>query len=85
MNMKEAMRETLELARQHNMHNCSSDNSELDFPHLQYMYDRVLGGICDHNEARLGRWLGWMQAAVVAQTDATLEDMKQLNRKWSDK
>lgn len=34
--------------------------------------------------AKLGRWLGWAQAAVVAMEWATLEEMKELNRSFAD-
>jgi hypothetical protein len=36
-------------------------------------------GGCGMSDAKLGRWLGWMQCAVVATTDLELEDMKELN------
>jgi hypothetical protein len=36
-------------------------------------------------EAKMGRWLGWAQAAVVAMDLATLDDMKQINRSNADK
>ena len=39
----------------------------------------------DFSEAKLGRWLGWAQAAVVAMGLATLDDMKNINRKWAGK
>lgn len=37
------------------------------------------------SEGKLGRWLGWAQAAVVAINLATLDDMKAINIKWSGK
>jgi hypothetical protein len=36
------------------------------------------------SEGKMGRWLGWAQAAVVAMGVATLEDMKDINRKHAD-
>jgi len=36
------------------------------------------------SEAKLGRWLGWAQCAVVAaDVGVTLADMKALNMKWA--
>lgn len=84
MNQREAFRETLELARLNDMDLQSSDTPELDFPHLQDMWERIQADP-DMSESKLGRWLGWAQAAVVAaQVGLTLTDMKLLNEKWSD-
>ena len=49
-----------------------------DYWHLQDMVERAQSG--EFSEAKLGRWLGWMQCAVVAaDIGLTLEDMKQIN------
>ncbi len=37
------------------------------------------------SEGKLGRWLGWAQASVVAMGLASLEDMKEINKRWVDK
>lgn len=79
MNQLLAMEKTLELARQVGMDSASSDNSELDYEHLVDMYATASAG--NFSEAKLGRWLGWMQAAVVANGfGPNLEDMKRINR-----
>lgn len=31
---------------------------------------------------KLGRWLGWMQAAICSMDLATLDDFKAINKKW---
>lgn len=36
------------------------------------------------SEAKLGRWLGWMQASFCAMGVLSLEDAKAINMKWSD-
>lgn len=78
MNMIKAAEDTLELARQFGMDSLSSDNSELDYPHLAEMLEKMQTG--DMSEGKLGRWLGWMQASVVAAgVGCSLEDMKQIN------
>lgn len=84
MNQREAFRETLELARNAGMDMVESDNPDLDYPHLVDMWDRIQTNP-DMSEAKLGRWLGWAQAAVVsADIGLTLTDMKLLNQKWAD-
>ncbi len=83
MNMIAAAEATLELAREREMDMLSSDVPELDFPHLQEMFDKMKSG--EMSEGKLGRWLGWMQAAVVAaQIGITLEDMKNINKQFAD-
>lgn len=87
MNQREAFRETLELARSHNMDNCSSGIFELDYPHLASMYQRILEA--DYttepfSETKIGRWLGWAQAAVVSNGCGSLEEMKQINKRWAE-
>lgn len=85
MNQIAAMAKTLEAARAAGMDNITSDNSELDFPHLQDMYDRVIASPADFSEAKLGRWLGWMQAAVVAAgVGLSLDTMKAINQSEAD-
>jgi len=85
MNQLKAMQETLQLARLAGMENLVSDIPELDFPHLLDMYNRVHSGEIEFSEAKLGRWLGWMQAAVVAAgIGLTLEDMKAINKANAD-
>lgn len=33
---------------------------------------------------KLGRWLGWLQASATVARALTLEDCKEINRRWSD-
>lgn len=83
MNMIGAAEKTMELAKAHDMELLSSDIPELDFPHLQEMLEKMKDG--DMSPTKLGRWLGWMQAAVVAaQIGITLEDMKNINKQFAD-
>ena len=82
MNQLAAMKETLECAGAMGLLNTSSDNPELDWPHLCDMFERARIG--NYSEAKLGRHLGWIQCAVVAAgIGLTLEDMKQINLKHS--
>ena len=84
MNMLEAAKDTLALARTRGMHDLS-DIPELDYPHLQEMLVKM--ETVEMSPAKLGRWLGWLQAAVVANTFGlvSLNDCKEINKKWADK
>lgn len=83
MNQRQAFKETLEamdarliVARTYQL------LPELSPQHLHDMYERLTD---DMSDAKLGRWLGWAQCAVVAMDIGfTLEDMKAINQKWSD-
>lgn len=78
MNQIAAMRETLTRAQEHGMADISGFAEGCDYWHLQDMVERAQSG--EFSEAKLGRWLGWMQCAVVAaDIGLTLEDMKQIN------
>jgi len=83
MNMIAAAADTMSLAAERGMADVSSDNPDLDYPHLYDMLNKMQEG--EMSEGKLGRWLGWMQAAVVAANiGVTLNDMKEINRRWSD-
>ena len=88
MNMIAAMRDTIELARANGMDKMEYDNPDLDFPHLLDMCVMMETGNSPQgggfSEGKLGRWLGWAQAAVVAAACGTLDDMKAINKKWAD-
>lgn len=53
----------------------------LTVKHLEGMLERVEKD-SNISEAKMGRWLGWMQAVLVAMSpkEFTLEDMKALNK-----
>lgn len=36
------------------------------------------------SDGKMGRWLGWMQAAGVAMNALTLDECKTINMKWRD-
>ena len=82
MDMVAAARDTLALAREHDLDDISSDTEELDYPHLVQMLHEMESKPEKFSPAKMGRWLGWMQAAVVAQSCGaiSLEDMKQINK-----
>jgi len=91
MKMIEAFKETLELAVKLGMPEVKDLQPELDYQHLVDMYIRIteaIEGFSDEDkfsEAKLGRWLGWAQAALVASgVGVTLEDVKAINMKYME-
>jgi hypothetical protein len=82
MNMREAMRATLDLARERGYGDISFDEEGTDMAHLDSMYRRMEEG--EHfSEGKLGRWLGYAQGVLVAHQCCTLEEMKELNKAFS--
>lgn len=81
MNQADALRETVRLAEQHGMPEIPG--SELGLDHLRSMLTTVSRS--KFSEAKLGRWLGWAQCALVAaDVGVTLADMKTLNACHTD-
>jgi len=79
LNQHEAFRETVHIAQVAGMPELPGN--ELGLAHLRSMLSRVTPTF---SEAKLGRWLGWAQCALVAaNVGVSLEDMKSLNVKWS--
>lgn len=74
MNQRAAFDETVALAERVGMPELAG--SSLGLAHLRDMQERI-GGF---SEGKLGRWLGWAQAALVAaNVGVGLEDVKQIN------
>lgn len=81
MNQINALRETVALAEQLDMPELPGHS--LGLAHLREMLQVV--ETSDFSESKMGRWLGWAQAAVVAYVPrVTLEDMKMINLRNSD-
>ena len=77
------MQETLTQAQEHGMADIGEDVlvAECDYWHLQEMVEQAQNG--EFSDAKLGRWLGWMQCSVVAAgIGLSLEDMKSINRRY---
>lgn len=83
MNMREAMRATLDLARERGYGDVSFEEVGVDMQHLQSMYDRAEASEEPFSEGKLGRWLGYMQGVLVANQCCTLEEMKDLNKAFA--
>lgn len=81
MNQVEALRETVRLAEQRGMPEMVG--SDLGLDHLRSMLKTVSAS--KFSDAKLGRWLGWAQCALVAaDVGVTLADMKTLNTRHLD-
>lgn len=83
MDMKAAFKETLELARQREYDNVSFEAENVDFEHLTDMYERMTQDDT-MSEAKLGRWLGYMQGVLVANACITLEEAKAINGRYAN-
>jgi len=83
MDTVSAARQTLALARQHEMDWKTSDKVEADYMHLESMYERMTASSGEmFSETKMAQWLGWMQACVYCMCDnVTLDDMKQINER----
>lgn len=88
MDMVSAMRDTLAVVnRRADLALTSREGCTLN--HFRQMYQKVLK---DHdpttgkkfNEAKLGRWLGWMQGAAAAQGWLSLSEAKDINKRHSN-
>lgn len=56
---------------------------EISLPHLEQMV-KTMEDDQTMSESKLGRWLGWIQCAVVAAgVGLGLEDMKEINKTYS--
>jgi hypothetical protein len=77
------MRKTMEMFEAADKRPGIAGREGLSAEHLRSMMtlveEMLAPGGCGMSDAKLGRWLGWMQCAVVATTDLELEDMKELN------
>lgn len=56
---------------------------DLSKTHCQEIYDYMENNLNEMSPAKIGRWLGWMQAAACASGGIGLEDLKELNRQCS--
>lgn len=75
MDQLAAFDDTIALAEERGM---PEHGGELGLAHLRSMYEQASSS--DFSDAKLGRWLGWAQCAVVAAAIGLgLEDMKQIN------
>lgn len=84
MNTRAAIDETMRLAAfcaSRSVDRWTFYHESLSFGHLTDMHSRIDDTF---DEAKLSRWLGWMQAAIVSWgAGASVEQMKEINRKHS--
>lgn len=75
MDMLSAFDATIQRAEERGMRR-AYDEPGFGLDHLRDMRSRITS---DFSDAKLGRWLGWAQASVVAVGCGTLEEMKAIN------
>jgi len=83
MNQAQAFVDTLTFAQKAGMADCEFDIAEVNYWHLQDMVEQIIRDPARFSEGKLGRWLGWAQACVVAGGYGTLQDMKAINKRNS--
>ena len=86
MNVLGATYETLGLARERGMDKSQTPIIQtlvesVSYKHLLDMFTRMTHE--EFSEGKLNRWLGWIQCAVVVQGFATLDEMKEINKRHS--
>lgn len=79
MNQREALKDTIQLAEERGMPE-EHQFPSLSLNHIRDMASRITP---EFSDAKIGRWLGWAQCAVVAAGLATLDEMKAINQKHS--
>ncbi len=84
MKTLEAMRATLELAKERDFDMIGFEEEGVDFDHLKSMVDRAEDPASEFSEGKINRWLGYMQGVLVATSTCTLEEVKELNRRFAD-
>jgi hypothetical protein len=68
---------TLDLASANDMAACDVGDDKMQYGHLAWMAEQMPSLPLD----KANRWLGWMQAAVVANGFGTYEEMREINRR----
>lgn len=82
MRQLEAMDATLAYARELEFDDVEveEDGGSTGYDHLIEMREEAMAAEPPFEEAELGRWLGWMQACVVARGRGTLARVRDINR-----
>ncbi len=81
MNQRAAFLSTIQLAEARGMPEGAPEDA-LSLAHMRDMLGRITA---NHSEAKLGRWLGWIQCALVAaDVGVTLDDVKAINMRWAE-
>lgn len=78
MNQRGALKATIKLAEERGMPE-EHQFPSLSLSHIRSTESRLEPG---YSDAKVGRWLGWAQCAVVASGLATIEEMKAINKEY---
>lgn len=89
MNIKQAVAETADFAtmvasgqNRYTIRQEFFNHPSIGYAHILEMRDRIFAE--NMSDAKMDRWLGWMQCAIVTWSpDISVEDIKEINRKWA--
>lgn len=93
MNMLAALRDTIDIAVERTDIESPEYRGDLEPPnsgepcsidHFETMYEAVKQNPSVFSDAKLGRWLGWVQGVLCGRSLVTLDEMKEINKKYSD-
>jgi hypothetical protein len=84
VNQIEAMRATLALAMQRDYQYTDFETKHVDWDHLSSMLKRIDEDSAQYSEAKIGRWLGYIQGVLVANDCLTLDECKDINMLYSN-
>lgn len=90
MDQLNAFRDTLHLYRQRatKWHVLSNPEGNVatgcDLEHAHEMLAKIEARPGNFSPAKLGRWLGWLQGSMCALGIITLEEAKEINKRWAD-
>ena len=80
MKQLKAMQDTIELLRERSFY-AMITVPECSYEHLKDMEVRARLGT--FSEAKMGRWLGYIQGVGVSYAYMTLEEAKEINKRWA--
>lgn len=84
MNQREAFRDSLKLYEERATRFHVADAGEgCSLGHARSMMERIDANPDQFSPSKLGRWLGWLQGVMCAYGLLTLEEAKQINKRWS--
>jgi hypothetical protein len=89
MNQRKAFEDTLTRLREIGYDIMGNESEGIDYDHFEDMLRRIKAADAEgtpFSEAKIGRWLGWVQGAAAAGSCGgfSLDDAKKINQRWAD-
>lgn len=87
MDMLAAMEETIAIAKGRRYDKQTNIENDISQEHFESMLSRMRAGMAEgyFSEAKQGRWLGYIQGVLVARGFLSLEEAKEINKKFAGK